>query len=298
MDLASKYFKSQFGRGSTLQELYFEKGYNLTVTEAAGALDVSERYLMDVFGDSFDYVLVPASATQCFKWKMEDCYEQLKSKGLKANEKIALEKDIKRYKFLVKKRIFINFDSFINFLTKNLYRDSTWVAIRLTNEEKQKLTQEQLEEVVERVLMRFRFDDLDRRLVTEREALRLIKNPILSGVSIKAKYLRSEHALRVNSLRRTVHDMQLHRFLNRLYSNSRYTIRGAGDERDVVRYHVEFDCADEEIEGSFLVPYCVPAKQRAIKEAVIKEIKVYREDLLKQRKEQKKLNKNLNKKEA
>ena len=298
MDLTSKFFTNDFRRGSTLQELYFERGYNLTVTEAARALDVSERYLMDVFGDSFDYVLVPADATQCFHWKMDECRLQLKAKGLKPNEKIALEKDINRYKFLVRKRIFINFDSFINFLTKNLYRDSNLVAIRLTAEEKQRLTQEHLEAVVEKVLKRFTFEDVERRLVTEKEALKLIRKPLLSGASIKVKYLNSEHVVRKNSLRRTVHDMQLHRFLNRLYDNSRFTIRGAGDERDVVRYRVEFDCADEEIEASFLIPYCPPAKQRAVKEAVIKEIKAYREELLKQRKEQKKLNKKLNKKEA
>ena len=285
MDLSSNFFKASKKPYKVLESLYFEQGYILTVTEAAAALDVKERYLMDTFSDKFDFVLVPAQATQCFKDKIDECFEQLKSKNLKANEKIAIEKNLNRYRFLMKKRVFINYDSFINFLTKNLYRDSNSIAIRITNEEKQKLSQEQLQEVVEIVLERFEFEDVERRLVTEREALSLLRNPVLSGASVKVEYLKKEY---FHYLRRTVHDMQLHRFLNRLYSNQRFTIRGAGDEREVVRYRVKFDKADDEIDASFLIPYCDLRTQQAVKKAVIKEILVYREELKKQRAEARK----------
>lgn len=294
MNLSSKYFNTTEKAEFVLSRLYFEQGYTLTVTEAASALDVKENYLMDVFYEHFDYVLVPAKATQCFKSKIEDCESLLKSKKLKANEKIALEKDMNRYKFLIKKRVFINYDSFIKFLTTNLYRDSNSIAIRLTNAEKQKLNQEQLEEIVEKVLESFKFEDVDRRLVTEREASKLIRNPILSGATIKAEYLKLENT---HYLRKTVHDMQLHRFLNRLYSNQRFTIKGAGDEREVVRYQVEFDMLDDEIEASFLIPYCPPKVQLAVKKEVIKEISNYVEELKKQRAEARKL-KRKNKKKA
>ena len=286
MDLAFKFFKASEKPYKTLESLYFEHGYTLTVTEAAAALDVKERYLMDTFSDKFDFVLVPARATQCFTDKIDECFEQLKSKNLKANERIAIEKNLNRYRFLTKKRVFINYDSFISFLTKNLYRDSNSIAIRLTNEEKQKLSQAQLNEVVERVLERFEFEDVERRLVTEREAFSLLRNPVLSGASVKVEYLKREYS---HYLRRTVHDMQLHRFLNRLYSNQRFTIQGLGDEREVVRYRVEFDKADDEIDASFLIPYCDSKLKQTVKKAVIKEIAIYRKELEKQRAEERKL---------
>lgn len=293
MDLAFKFFKASEKPYKTLESLYFEHGYTLTVTEAAAALDVKERYLMDTFSDKFDFVLVPAKATQCFTDKIDECFEQLKSKNLKANERIAIEKNLNRYRFLTKKRVFINYDSFISFLTKNLYRDSNSIAIRLTNEEKQKLTQAQLNEVVERVLERFEFEDVERRLVTEREALSLLRNPVLSGASVKVEYLKKEY---FHYLRRTVHDMQLHRFLNRLYSNQRFTIQGLGDEREVVRYRIEFDKADDEIDASFLIPYCDSKLKQTVKKAVIKEIAIYRKELEKQRAEERKLKQKAKKK--
>ena len=293
MDLAFKFFKASEKPYKTLESLYFEHGYTLTVTEAAAALDVKERYLMDTFSDKFDFVLVPAKATQCFTDKIDECFEQLKSKNLKANERIAIEKNLNRYRFLTKKRVFINYDSFISFLTKNLYRDSNSIAIRLTNEEKQKLTQAQLNEVVERVLERFEFEDVERRLVTEREALSLLRNPVLSGASVKVEYVKKEY---FHYLRRTVHDMQLHRFLNRLYSNQRFTIQGLGDEREVVRYRIEFDKADDEIDASFLIPYCDSKLKQTVKKAVIKEIAIYRKELEKQRAEERKLKQKAKKK--
>lgn len=285
MNLASKFFKASHSRSETLYRLYFEEGYTLTVSEAAAALDVKERYLMDTFSDKFDYVLVPARATQCFKAKIEECQEKLSSKDLKANERIAIEKDLSRYQFLIKKRVFINYDSFLEFLTRNLYVDYRLVAIRLTSEEKQKLNQRELNEVVETVLERFEFDDNDRRLVTKEEAFKVLKKPILSGASIKVEYLKREFS---HYLRRTVHDMQLHRFLDRYYSNDRYSIQGLGDEREVVRYHIRIDQAYEDIDASFLVPNCDPNKRTAIKKAVIKEIKVYREKLDEERKKKSK----------
>ena len=293
MDLSSKFFKPSEKPYKTLESLYFEKGYTLTVTEAAAALDVKERYLMDTFSEKFDFVLVPAKATQCFKDKIDECFEQLKSKNLKANEKIAIEKNLNRYCFLTKKRVFINYDSFIKFLTQNLYRDSNSIAIRITSEEKQKLSQTQLNEVVERVLERFKFEDVERRLVTQREAISLLRNPILSGASVKVEYLKREYS---HYLRRTVHDMQLHRFLNRLYSNQRFTIQGLGDEREVVRYRVEFDKADDEIDASFLIPYCDSKLKQTVKKAVIKEIAIYRKELEKQRAEERKLKQTAKKK--
>ncbi len=140
---------------------------------------------------------------------------------------------------------------------------------------------------------RFEFEDVERRLVTEREAFSLLRNRVLSGASVKVEYLKREYS---HYLRRTVHDMQLHRFLNRLYSNQRFTIQGLGDEREVVRYRVEFDKADDEIDASFLIPHCDIKTQKAVKKAVIKEIKIYREELEKQRAEERKLKQKAKKK--
>lgn len=285
MNLASNFFKPFQSPSETLYKLYFDFGYTLTVTEAAAALDVKERYLMDTFSDKFNYVLVPAGATQCFKAKIEECQEKLSSKDLQENERIAIQKDLNRYRFLIKKRVFINYDSFITFLTRNLYIDYKYVAIRLTSAEKQKLSQEQLNEVVETVLKRFDFEDTERRLVSPDEAVKVLKRPVLSGASVKVEYLKIEHS---HYLRKTVHDMQLHRFLDRYYSNDRYSIRGLGDEREVVRYHIRIDQAYEDIDASFLVPNCDSNKRKAIKKAVIKEIKVYREKLEEERKKKSK----------
>lgn len=285
MNLASTFFKKSQSPDDVLKRLYFELGYTLTVTEAAAALDVKERYLMDTFSDKFNYVLVPSGATQCFKLKIDECEKKLKSKDLKENERIAIEKDLNRYRFLIKKRVFINYDSFITFLTRNLYIDYKYVAIRLTNEEKQKLSQKELQTVVETVLERFEFEDTDRRLVTSQEAIKILKSSILSGSSIKVDYLKREYA---HYLRKTVHDMQLHRFLDRYYSNNRYSIAGLGEEREVVRYHIRFDKAYEDIEASFLVPNCDSNKRKAIKKAVIEEIKIYREKLDSERKKKSK----------
>lgn len=285
MNLASTFFKKSQSPDDVLKRLYFELGYTLTVTEAAAALDVKERYLMDTFSDKFNYVLVPAGATQCFKEKIEECQEKLSSKDLQENERIAIQKDLNRYRFLIKKRVFINYDSFITFLTRNLYIDYKYVAIRLTSEEKQKLSQKEIQEVIETVLERFEFEDTDRRLVTPEEAVKVLKKPILSGASIKVEYLKREYS---HYLRKTVHDTQLHRFIKYYYSNQRYSIAGLGEEREVVRYHIRFDKAYEDIEASFLIPYCDPNQRTAIKKAVIKEIKLYREKLDQERKKKSK----------
>lgn len=281
MDLSTKFFSSITNPSRILSDLYFEKGYNLTVTEAAASINVTERYLLRVFGEKFDYVLVPKGATQCFNTEKDACFSKLKEKDLKANERIALEKDIERYKFLTRKRVFINRDSFLKFLTNNLNIDTDYVAIRLTQEENQCVSRAELDEIVDEVLKSFKFKNDYGRLVTLSEAKQILRNPLQSGRTLKDSYLKAFYAN--ENLRKTVHDTQLHRFLEYFYSNQRYTIQGNGDERDVVRYQVVFDVKDEEIFTSFLVPNCPPKIQENIKREVIKAIKEFRENLKQQK---------------
>jgi hypothetical protein len=275
MELTDKFFKEDTDPAHVLSDLYFLEGYTLTVGEAAASINVTERYLLRVFKDEFDFVMVPTGATQCFKDTVSKHYEQLKKATLADNERIALEKEIERFRQLIRKRVFINKDSFLEFLTKNLRIETNQVAIRLSQEENQKISQAELDEVVKEVIKDFKFTDTESRFVTLSEARQLLRRSILSGRTLKETYLKKFFTN--NSLKKTVHDTQLHRFLNRCYSNKKFKIQGTGDERDVVRYDVFFDIPDDEIFTSFLVPNCPPRIQANIKSEVIKQIKVFRE---------------------
>lgn len=282
MELTNKFFIEDTDPAEILSDLYFTQGYTLTVGEAAASINVTERYLLRVFKNHFDFVMVPTGATQCFKTKISEHYEQLKKATLAENERIALEKEIKRFSQLIRKRVFINKKSFLNFLTQNLIIETNQVAIRLSREENQKVSQAELDEIVADVIKDFKFNDVESRFVNDWEARQLLSKNLSSGRTLKDTYLKAFFTN--SSLKKTVHDTQLHRFLNRYYSNKKFKIQGTGDERDVVRYDVFFDIPDDEIFTSFLVPNCPPRIQNNIKMEVIKQIKVFRETQAKEKK--------------
>lgn len=128
MDKSKDYFLDEVDPDSyqRLAKAFFKDGYDLTTTEAAELLDVTERYLVDFLKDHFDYVMAPRFATKCFKSHFTILHYsqelQAYSEHVRKNIALGLETfDYDNYfKGLMKKRIFINRETFKKFLLRDL----------------------------------------------------------------------------------------------------------------------------------------------------------------------------------
>ena len=103
-----------------LSRLFFNEGFNITGYECARILDITERYLFDNLKPSFNYVKANKGDTACFTEfyqltnavAIEEQLSELRAKYITNNDAYR--------KFLAKKRIFINRDSFKEFLRNDL----------------------------------------------------------------------------------------------------------------------------------------------------------------------------------
>lgn len=138
MDMTIKLFDDLVHPEDTLARLFFLEGYNLTTTEAAAILDVSERYLVDLLKDNFDYVMAPRGATQCFSMIVPEAYRE----SFTRYKEFILDKYSWNTEFnfnehwgtLRKKRMFINRDSFRAYLARDLKTEEGDIIPELLDE--------------------------------------------------------------------------------------------------------------------------------------------------------------------
>ena len=124
MDMTEKVLGEGLFMVDSMDEAFFKGKYDLTTTEAAAMLDISERYLCDLLKDNFDYIMPKAFQKQCFhKDNITDTLSMNRSAFMKMKWRIEDqdEQGIKRYFHgLIRKRMFIQRQSFRQFMINNI----------------------------------------------------------------------------------------------------------------------------------------------------------------------------------
>lgn len=124
MDMTEKVLGKGTFTVDSMDAAFFKGKYDLTTTEAAAMLDLSERYLCDLLKNNFNYIVPKAFQKQCFhKDNIEHTLNMHQSAFMKMRWRIKDQDDqgIEYYFHgLIRKRMFIQRQSFRQFMINNI----------------------------------------------------------------------------------------------------------------------------------------------------------------------------------
>lgn len=238
-------------------ELYCDEGYDLILQDAAEMLDVEPKWLINNFGDKFDYFIAPASATKSFTDYIND--KMMEKLGLMPGQSVKeflLISHIERRGY-ARKKIFINRKSFYEFLKENLNIAFELKQVAIPRALLYNLKDKDLDKVRDEMLLQF---DLAKKsqngTLTFKESkntkvddeqfesiihAKMFSQKTLSTHHIKTKYENPYQAKKVGDkkFREWLLDVNI----------TKVTFKQDKNERPVVRYFFESnECLDESLE--------------------------------------------------
>lgn len=216
-----------------LAYLFFKEGFNLTGYECAKTLDITERYLFDKLKTSFDYVVADKGATKCFNLNyLHKYYSVYATEINELAEKYGSNID-EYLKFLGRRKVFINRESYKDYLRTDLKLVQERVRFSLP-----------LEEIPKNLTLGEIYFIIDNSpTIKEYDYSAALSDETLDGIidgDIKLYSPKQlKHYVQVNG--KTVYDTQLYRWLNRRAGVSKLHLTTTSDERPVVRYVFNID---------------------------------------------------------
>lgn len=276
MDLTDKYFSELLSKkescstkdelsafysklNDTMEDLFFKHQFSITGTEICSMLDITEYYFFLNLKDKVDYIVAPKKSTQFFNSIASKL--KLKYSHTEDDEKKAmLYNDFLKYKALVRKKVFINRTSLFKFLMNELKIEYWNIQIILKeNEYSSELKKSEIDKIVSEYKQKFLSPPTTNIEITES-----IANDILEG---NIKLLSGKHIKHListkydNPYQRTIHNVQLYRFLKNEVNAIQFTMLIA-NEKPIVRYAINeeslihFNSYNEKGSYIFSIPSC------------------------------------------
>lgn len=245
-------------------ELYAEAGYDMLIQDCAQLLDVEEKWLVKTFGHEFDYFIAPSPSTTAFSQLNILNYPKLSEKlGYVPNPTLTgtilmlynetwLQKTKKERVGLSRKRIFVNRESFYEFMKKHLVVVNELKKVAIPRDDLNGLSNNKLDKIKYEVFTNFNLGKFSRSgnfsffetsgLITEEHFNVILEERLYSGKTIKdGRYFETSIE---SHLITKIHDTQLYRWLDKV-EVTKITLTPPGNKAPVVRYLFPFDINEE-----------------------------------------------------
>lgn len=245
-------------------ELYAEAGYDMLIQDCAQLLDVEEKWLVKTFGHEFDYFIAPSPSTTAFSQLNILNYPKLSEKlGYVPNPTLTgtilmlynetwLQKTKDERVGLSRKRIFVNRESFYEFMKKHLVVVNELKKVAIPRDDLNGLSNNKLDKIKYEVFTNFNLGKFSRSgnfsfhekagLITEEHFNVILEEKLYSGKTIKDR--RYFDPSIESSLITKVHDTQLYRWLDKV-EVTKITLTPVGNKAPVVRYLFPFNINEE-----------------------------------------------------
>lgn len=244
-------------------ELYAEEGYDMLIQECAKILDVEEKWLIRTFGHEFDYFIAPSPATTVFSQLNILNYPKLSEKlGYVPNPTLTgtilmlynegwLQTSKDKRVGLSRKRIFVNRESFYEFMKKHLVVVNELKKVAIPRDDLNGLSNNKLDKIKYELFAQFKLGEVSKSgnfsfheksgPITQEHFNVILEEKLYSGKTIKDWHIETSIESRLIT---KIHDVQLYRWLDKV-EVTKITLTPVGNKAPVVRYLFPFDINEE-----------------------------------------------------